>query len=497
MTVDFDELIPEFSGIPFLYVPGLSLGPWLMNFPLRSIRGGHSRRFGNYIYSDLGSRIRFKDEKGKLHQWGDLDLKIDYRQVRGMAGGIELNYKWDEYSGLLDSYFLHDLGRRPGSAFDAQFPPLEHPDRGKAHWFHRHELDEHWRLELEAYYLSDSSLLEEFFPKEFKEDKPPETAAYLRWLDGNFGGFLLAQVRLNRFQTQDEYLPRADFNIFALPILRSWADNIYLTERVDVVDIRRKFEEDLNQHSVDTPARRRGDGDFHAAGVPLFPGVPLRPEPPDVLRARPDGRPADAGPLDGRSPRHHPDPRHPSECLVGEGGPARAAARDRDRDALHEQFLEYRRPGGSLPVRAGGPARPVRGGVVRGPAAVPDEGRSEQPFEFATLTLGIEYYPNSLRDTTSANANNYFRRSTTSRSPPSRSGTYARRNGRMCSTISRSVLAICSRSSRPASIIPKLTPKKFGRWGSRSGRSTGSHLRSRRRGRGESPTPLRSASLGC
>ena len=35
-------------------------------------------------------------------------------------------------------------------------------------------------------------------------------------------------------------------------ILGSFADNIYLTERFDVVDIRRKFDEDLNQHSVDT-----------------------------------------------------------------------------------------------------------------------------------------------------------------------------------------------------------------------------------------------------
>src|SRR5262249_5246837 len=67
-NVDFDELVPEFSGIPIFYLPGLSVGPWLMNFPLRTVRVGHSSRFGNFVYADFGSRIRLKDESGKLRQ---------------------------------------------------------------------------------------------------------------------------------------------------------------------------------------------------------------------------------------------------------------------------------------------------------------------------------------------------------------------------------------------------------------------------------------------
>jgi lipopolysaccharide assembly outer membrane protein LptD (OstA) len=251
-NVDFDELVPEFSGIPFLYVPGLSVGPWLMNFPLRTIRFGHSSRFGNFVYTDFGSRIRLRDENGKLKQWGDIDMKLDWRQVRGWAGGMDVRYKWGGYTGYLDSYYLHDEGRRPGSEFDSQFPPQEHPDRGKLHWFHRQDVDEQWRYELEAYYVSDRSLLEEFFPKEFREMKDPETAAYVRWMNANMGAFLLGRFRLNDFQTQDEYLPRADFNLLSQPILGSFADNLYLTERVDTVQIRRRFDDDLALQSVQT-----------------------------------------------------------------------------------------------------------------------------------------------------------------------------------------------------------------------------------------------------
>src|SRR5207249_7472708 len=94
-TVDFDELVPEFSGLPFFYLPGLTVGPWLMNFPVRGFRYGHSSRYGNYVYSDFGSRIRFQDKDGKLKSWGDVDLKVDWRQVRGEAGGIDLDYKWE------------------------------------------------------------------------------------------------------------------------------------------------------------------------------------------------------------------------------------------------------------------------------------------------------------------------------------------------------------------------------------------------------------------
>lgn len=243
-SADFDQLIPEFSGIPLFFLPGFSVGPWLVNFPLRSFTAGHTSLFGNFAHAELGSRIRFADEKGKMQQWGDLALNLDYRQIRGEAGGIDLKYKWDGYSGFLDTYYMYDKGRR-SSTFEDQFPPLEDPNRGKAHYFHRQDLDEHWRFELEAYYLSDSSLLEEFFPKEFKEMKPPETAAYLRWRDGDMGGFLLGEVRINNWQDQNEYMPRLDFNVLSHPILGDFADNVYLTERVDMVNIRHKYANDF------------------------------------------------------------------------------------------------------------------------------------------------------------------------------------------------------------------------------------------------------------
>jgi hypothetical protein len=406
-TVDFDELVPEFSGIPLIYLPGLTVGPWLMNFPIRHVRVGHSRRFGNFVYTDLGSRIRIKDEKGKPRQWGDLDLKVDWRQVRGWGGGVDLNYKWDGYTGYLDSYYLHDLGRRGGSAFDAQLPPLLHSDRGKVHWYHRHDLDEHWRYELEAYYLSDRSLLQEFFPSEFKEDKPPETAAYLRWLDGDAGAYLLTRYRMNDFQTQDEYLPRVDFYLLSHPVLGGFADNFYLTERFDVVNIRRRFDEALLLPSeetwrVDLLTQLNVPFDFRYFQVAPFVQNRLTYYEEDLVG---DSRARNMWTAGTRVTTQihgtHPDVAWERAGIRGLRHVVEVEAR------YGNNFFTSVDPGNLFPYepvdqldRFEEVAFEVRQRFVTKDGA-------NKPFEFLSVVLSIEYYPDSLRDTTSFRTSNF------------------------------------------------------------------------------------------
>ncbi|HZE98168.1 MAG TPA: LPS assembly protein LptD [Planctomycetota bacterium] len=405
-SVDFDPLVPEFSGIPVFYIPGLSIGPWLMNFPLRTIRFGHSSRFGNFVYTDFGSRIRLKDENGRLKQWGDIDLKVDWRQVRGWAGGVDFQYKWEGYKGYLDSYYLKDDGRRPGSDFDNQFPPLQHDDRGKAHWFHRQDLDEHWRYELEVYYLSDRSLLEEFFPHEFKEMKDPETAAYVRWMNANMGAFLLGRYRINDFQTQDNYLPRVDFNLLSEPILPGVSDNLYLTERVDTVNIRRRFDSDLGLAGVDTwrvdaETRLHAPFDFRWFQIAPFIQNRLTFYENDLAD---DSRVRDVWTGGARITTQihatHADLNWERMGLRGlrhvievEG----RYANNFSNNVNPSELFQYEPVDGIDHFQE--VAFEIRQRFLTKDA-------SNHPYQFFALTLGIEYYPDSARDTTSANPNN-------------------------------------------------------------------------------------------
>ena len=406
-TVDFDELVPEFSGIPLIYLPGLTIGPWLMNFPIRHVRVGHSSRFGNFVYSDFGSRIRIKDEKGKPRQWGDVDLKVDWRQVRGWGGGLDLNYKWEGYYGYLDSYYLHDLGRRGTSSFEQSLPPLLHSDRGKVHWYHRHDLDEHWRYELEVYYLSDNSLLQEFFPNELKEDKPPTTAAYLRWLDGDAGAFLLTQYRINDFLTQDEYLPRLDFNLLSHPILGGIADNVYLTERVDVVNIKRRFADDQSLPTeetwrADVVTQLNAPFDFRYFQVAPYIQYRMTWYEEDL-----------AG--DTRARSMWTTGTRVTTQIHGTH-PEVAWERAGIRGLRHVVEVEARYGNNfftSVDSSDLFPYEPVDqldrfeevAFEIRQRFLTKDAGN--KPFEFLNVVLGIEYYPDSLRDTTSSRASNY------------------------------------------------------------------------------------------
>lgn len=251
--VQIEDVYPELMGAPIFFIPGLILGPWVKDIPVRSVQYGRSSRFGHYVLTEFGLKVKAQGEDGKPRVWGEVSAEADWRQKRGGAGGLDLRYGWEGYQGFLDTYFLHDQGRDLDVSFDQRLEaedPLRREERGRAHFFHRHDLGPHWRYELEAHYLSDRSVREEFFEREFKESKDPETAAYVRWLDGFWGGYVYELHRLNDFQTQNEYLPRADFSLLNYPLFEGTLDNLYWTQRLDVAHLRRRFDEDLDLESA-------------------------------------------------------------------------------------------------------------------------------------------------------------------------------------------------------------------------------------------------------
>jgi hypothetical protein len=248
-----EDVYPEFTGAPLFFFPGIVLGPWIREFPLRSLQYGRNSRFGNFVLSEFGMKIRKGgDEDHKPRTWGEVTLEADWRQQRGGAGGLDLRYSWNRYQGYIDTYALYDQGRNEDLEFEQKFPPIDHKERGRIRAFHRTDLSDSWRFEVESWYFSDRSFQEEFFEKEFKEDKEPETAAYLRWMDGPFAAYGYERHRLNDFQTQNEYMPRVDFWMIQVPPVPSILDNLTLTENVDLVHIRRVYDEEMHVPSERT-----------------------------------------------------------------------------------------------------------------------------------------------------------------------------------------------------------------------------------------------------
>lgn len=250
-------------GVPFFYLPGLAWTPG-KEFLLRKLSVGQTSRFGYYELSDWGLPIKIDQKK-----WGDWIVEADYRRVRGWAFGADLEYKWGSYEGYIDSYYLNDMGPNPHNSFDRRFIPLEREERWRVRSFHRHALSEQWRLELELSHLSDRNLLEEFFRKEFQQGKEQETVAYLRYLDGNVGGFLLERHRLNDFQTQIEYMPRVSTWRLSQPF-----GFVRYSQVTDAANQRLMFNEAL----PDRPFRTGRFDTLHEFFAPLdFEAVQLEP----------------------------------------------------------------------------------------------------------------------------------------------------------------------------------------------------------------------------
>ena len=253
-----ESMTVRFWGVPVFFWPVLTIsGAAFSVLPIKRVQGGRSNRFGLSIETDWGLGI----DKGLIdslipwgvndpgdddEQWGEFNWEIDYRRKRGWAGGLDPSWKWRDYWGYLDTYYLDDDGPDPDNEFDRRFLPLESPDRGRARIFHRHELSPTVRLELESSWLSDRNLLEEFFEKEFKEGKEQETVAYLRLLDGNFGGFLRQRNRILDFQTQLEYLPQARLIWLDEPVLPSLLPGLTYSQEMEGAQLRQRFDDALS-----------------------------------------------------------------------------------------------------------------------------------------------------------------------------------------------------------------------------------------------------------
>jgi hypothetical protein len=254
-AISLYHVIPRYEGIPFFYIPYMY--KVIGNEPIiRSLRGERNTRFGFTSIIELGVNINkyeldengapVKDKNGFYipKRWGDLTLENDYYRKRGLAWRPELEYKWDNYYGKIGGFYIRDKGPDPNNAYDRQFLPMEEERRWRVNVFNRH-YDfmgvPGLRYDVEYSGMSDRNVLLEYFEKEAREDKEQETYGYLRWTKENAGLTLLERPRINDFQTQTEYLPRVQAQLFK--ISKDVFLPLYFSSFNELSNIRRRFDE--------------------------------------------------------------------------------------------------------------------------------------------------------------------------------------------------------------------------------------------------------------
>ncbi|HEX8373234.1 MAG TPA: LPS assembly protein LptD [Chthoniobacterales bacterium] len=170
---------------------------------------GYSGKWGAFL---LGSYTFPVTEKmlGRLH--------VDYRSARGPALGLDLEYKGakptkgdpQSYSNIL-SYILHDSKTDENQTSLAR-PEID-PERYRLSWRAKLYMSEDWTATIDANKLSDSKLLEDFYPGENRLDPQPDTVAALTKASERWTFTALARAQWNEFQQTTERLPELALDV--------------------------------------------------------------------------------------------------------------------------------------------------------------------------------------------------------------------------------------------------------------------------------------------
>ncbi|MFQ5462183.1 MAG: LPS assembly protein LptD, partial [Phycisphaerae bacterium] len=230
-TFEIKDVSFRASNVPLLWWPYLTGNIDTSESAIRSLRTGFSEDFG--VEKELDLHL-FNVLGLETPDGFDGTLSIDYFSERGPAVGVDVDYEQERYYGLWRSYLIHDdgednLGRRRRETARSD-------TRGRTLLRHRQYLEDDWQLTFELSYISDESFLEEFFEKEFDNDKKQETLVYLKKQRDNWALTLTAQTRVMDFTTQTERFPEVAFFLEGEPV-GSWG-TLYSENRVGFLRFR-------------------------------------------------------------------------------------------------------------------------------------------------------------------------------------------------------------------------------------------------------------------
>jgi hypothetical protein len=200
-----------FGRVPCFYVPY-----WYRGLRDRdsgfTFEPGYSSRWGGYLLTGYHYR---------LTPWLTAESHVDYRSRRGLAVGQD--FAWQDAAGLnngdLELYAADD-----SEPLDEDDDPAS-ADIGNSR--HRVRLRETLYLSprdyilAQAYHVSDTDMLEDFFPREYRRIRQPENYAVYAHRGRAYSVRVQTRFRLNDFYTTLERLPQVSLDVYRLPLGRS------------------------------------------------------------------------------------------------------------------------------------------------------------------------------------------------------------------------------------------------------------------------------------
>ncbi len=209
------------NGLPVFYWPRLKANLSDRSIFLRQFRIGNDQIFGFQVGTGWDMYQLLNRRKPAGTDWIG---KLDYLSERGVGFGTDFNYQRNgifgyagKVNGSYKSWFINDNGQDFLGAQRFGLDP-EESFRGRTVGRHRHDFAPGFVLRAELGYISDRNFLEQFYEREWDTQKDATTGL---WLERNIGtqSFnLTADLRINDFFTQTNWLPRFDHFMIGKPL---------------------------------------------------------------------------------------------------------------------------------------------------------------------------------------------------------------------------------------------------------------------------------------
>ncbi len=192
-----------FGAAPVMYFPY-----WKRNLKDRfgfNLQPGYRSREG---YFALGS---YSFPLGEFFKG---ETRLDYRTRRGWAVGQDVVWRDAAagWGGDISVYYAAD--QEP----DAGMPPGETSDipsdRSRVRLRHRHAVTPRDTVRVQAHWLSDRDMLEDFFVREYRRSRQPENFAVYTRRGDTYIADLLLRGRMNDFYSEVQRLPELSVRFF-------------------------------------------------------------------------------------------------------------------------------------------------------------------------------------------------------------------------------------------------------------------------------------------
>lgn len=253
------NIVMKVGNVPIMYLPRYTRSLKDERSIVRIVPG-HSSDWGYYLLTSW--RYNFSPiGNGRIH--------LDYRELKGLAQGFDLNYN-QLGNGKLRFYYTHEHDKVPPD----NTPSDTWKERYRVQLRHKANFDNN-SLRLEYHKMADEDFIEDYFYEEYKQDQQPTSYLSLIHTEPHYTLSLLAKKRVNHFFKVTERLPELKFDLRKQKIKNT---PFYFKNKTSFSNLAKKFanssQEDFDTIRFDT--FNKISYPFRAAQLKLKPWTALR-----------------------------------------------------------------------------------------------------------------------------------------------------------------------------------------------------------------------------